>query len=132
MVKTIAWAVVVLLNLFFVYFSLLRGLERGFEWQRLFLVACIIQFIVEILFYETSECAIVHFYIPDLARNEVRSVGFAVHQAVSKVCTATVESASSVILDAPRYLFVSTNVAKKFPDLLESIIVMSYHTYSPG
>jgi len=131
-VKVFAWILVACLNLFFVYFSVLRGLERGVEWQRLYLVACLMQFFIEIFFYETSECAIVHFYIPDLARNEVRSVGFAIHQAVNKVCTATVESAGNMILDAPRYFFVSSNVAKRFPDLLESAIVMSYHTYSPG
>ncbi len=36
-----------------------------------------------------------------------------------------------VLLDAPRYLFVSTNVSMKFPTLLESVIIQSYHTYYP-
>jgi hypothetical protein len=36
-----------------------------------------------------------------------------------------------IILDAPRYLFVSTNVSKRFPHLLESVIIQSYHTCSP-
>jgi len=88
-------------------------------------------FVVEIVIYETSECAIVHFFIPDLVTAEVRSASFAMQQAVQKVCTATAD-VSNVILDAPRYLFVSTNVAKRFPNLLESVIVQSYHTHSPG
>jgi hypothetical protein len=40
-VKVIAWIVVILINFFFVFFSILRGLERGADWQRLFLMACI-------------------------------------------------------------------------------------------
>jgi hypothetical protein len=129
-VKALAWLTVVLLNIFFVYFTLLRGLERGLDWQKSFLFACIIQIIVEVTFYETSECALVHFFIPDLARNEVRTVNFALHQAIQRVCSAAFTS--NDVLDAPRYLFLSTNLARKFPNLLESAIVQAYHTYSPG
>ena len=130
--KVAAWVAVVIINLFFVYFSMLRGLERGQRWQNLFLMACIVQFIIEVFFYETSECAIVHYYIPNLAKKEVQSVSFTLHQAVQKICTNTVIDNADVVLDAPRYLFVSTNLAQRFPDLLESVIVQSYHTYSPG
>lgn len=129
-VKALAWCAVLLINIFFVYFTLLRGLERGLDWQRSFLFACIIQIVVEITFYETSECALVNFFIPDLARNEVRTVNFALHLAIQRVCTAIVTS--NDVLDAPRYLFLSTNLARKFPNLLESAIVQAYHTYSPG
>lgn len=41
MTKIFAWIVVILLNFFFVYFSILRGLQRGGDWQRLYLMACI-------------------------------------------------------------------------------------------
>jgi len=129
--KRMAWLTVVVLNLFFVYFSMLRGLERGLAWQQTYLTACIIQFIIEIFFYETTECAFVHFLIPDLARNEVRSAAFTMHQAIQKICW-TGSQMTPTILDAPRYFFVSTNVAQKFPHLLESIIVQSYHSYLPG
>jgi hypothetical protein len=39
--KIIAWIAVILLNFFFVFFSILRGLQRGEAWQRLYLMACI-------------------------------------------------------------------------------------------
>jgi hypothetical protein len=35
-------------------------------------------------------------------------------------------------LNAPDYLFVSTNVAKKFPQLMESILVQAYSNHMPG
>lgn len=130
-VKALAWAAVIVINLFFVYFSMIRGMQRGYSWQQYFLMACVIQFLIEILLYETSECALVHFFIPNLVTAEVRSASFAMQQAVQRVCSSA-KDISAIILDAPRYLFVSTNVAKRFPHLLESVIVQSYHSYYPG
>jgi hypothetical protein len=37
-----------------------------------------------------------------------------------------------MFLNAPDYLFVSTNVAKKFPRLMESILVQAYVNHLPG
>ena len=128
--KGFAWFLVILLNFMFVYFSMLRGIQRGLEWQRLYLGACILQFVVEVLFYETSECVFIHFIIPDLARNEVRSVGFAIHQVLQNLWISTNDVPP--ILNVPSYLYLSVGVANFFPDLLESIIVRSYLTYSPG
>lgn len=31
--KVIAWICVIFLNLFFIYFTMLRGLQRGYDWQ---------------------------------------------------------------------------------------------------
>ena len=130
-IKSIAWAAVVIINLFFVYFSVLRGLERGQKWQNMFLMACIVQILIEIVFYETTECVIVHFVIPSLARKEVQTASVMLQQAVQRICSNRLDR-DSLFLDAPRYLFVSTNLAQRFPDLLESVIVESYHSYHPG
>ena len=124
--------------MFFVYFSILRAYERGYAWQRMFAFACLIQFLVEVTFYETTECAMVHFLIPDLVRTEVQTAGVALRNIVNQVCTSqslslsSSSSSSNVLLDAPRYLFVSTNVAEKYPDMLESVLIRSYHSCWPG
>jgi hypothetical protein len=120
-------------NLFFVYFSILRGIQRGQHWQKIYLFASIMQILIEIILYETSECAIVHFVIPSLVHDEIRDAAVTLHHAIQKICTSAENNDNTnLALDAPQYLFVSTNVAKKFPDLLESIIVLSYHSYLPG
>ena len=97
----------------------------------MYVFACVLQFIIEIIFYETTECAVVQFFIPDLACNEIRSASFAIQQTLQRLCAFTSHGTSGV-LDATRYLFVSTNVAMKFPDLMESVIVLSYHNHLPG
>ena len=158
--KIVAWVVVILLNFFFILFSLLRGIERGTEWQKLFAMACALQFVLEIVFYETTECLIVNFTIPDLVKTEVVAVGNALRSTITQVCDMKYSTSSeglvaidhdspvssprgisprmvgmtdaNLFLDAPRFLFVSNGVSRKFPNLLESAIVQSYHTYRPG
>ena len=128
--KGLAWCGVVILNLFFIYFSMLRGLQRGHDWQLMYLMACVIQFVVEVVFYETSECVMIHYIIPDLARNEIQSVKFVLHKAIESLWGYA--PGSELILNAPDYLFISTQLANAFPSLLESMVVRSYYSYSPG
>jgi hypothetical protein len=123
--KALTWICIVLLNLGLVFFTMLRALQRGFDWQvsqsvislsvclippqRVYLFACILQFVVEILFYETTECLLMSFFIPDLVRTEVQSVGFSLRQTVQKVCAGNYNfGKDSHALDAPSYLFIST------------------------
>jgi hypothetical protein len=173
--KGLAWVTVVAINLFFIYFSMLRGLQRGLDWQRSYMMGCILrklstpyvlpiihlcllsisvlELILEIVVYETSECAIVNFIIPStillftiyihynsacvymwyvgLATAEVNSARAAINQAIDIICSSTPPT-YPIILDAPRYLFVSANLASKFPSLLESVIISSYHSCTPG
>jgi hypothetical protein len=109
---------------------MLRGLQRGQDWQVVYLTACMVQFAVEVIFYETSECAIIHYVIPDLARNEVHSVKFLLHRAIESLWADV--PGSELVLNAPEYLFVSTQLANAFPSLLESMVVRSYFSSSPG
>jgi hypothetical protein len=128
--KGLAWLGVLLLNLFFIYFSMLRGLQRGHDWQLMYLTACVVQFSIEVVFYETSECALIHYLIPDLARNEIHSVQFVLHKAIESLWGDV--PGGELLLNAPEYLFVSTQLANAFPNLLESMVVRSYFSFSPG
>lgn len=130
MQKRFLWLFVIALNLFFVYFSILRGLERGAEWQRNFATACVIQFIVEMLLFETSECVIMNFVIPSVVTTDIRNAFLSVKEIIHNVCSGAYANYRSP-LDAPLYLFVSTQVASQFPHLMESVIVRSYHSYMP-
>jgi hypothetical protein len=129
--KIFCWVTIVLLNLFFVFFAMLRGMERGSDWQMGYAVACVIQFIVEIFMFETIECIWVHYVIPDAASAEIYAAQHALKRTINSLCS-TMSSNATYILDAPKYLFVSTNIADKFPDMLESMIIRSYHYHLPG
>ncbi len=49
--KAFAWICVFLLNAFFVYFTMLKGMQREESWQKGFLLACIVQILIEVFSY---------------------------------------------------------------------------------
>jgi hypothetical protein len=128
--KALAWSIVIALNVFFVCFSVIKAREKGQAWQWAYVYSCGIQLVIEVLFYESTECVLTQYVFPDLACSDVRGVRFTLQKAVQSVCSPL--SLSPPLLDATQYLFLSTNVSREFPDLVESAIVQSYHSYSPG
>jgi hypothetical protein len=54
--KVCASLALILMNLFFVYFTILRAAEKGSSWQWSFVLSCFFQLLVEVLLYETLEC----------------------------------------------------------------------------
>jgi hypothetical protein len=129
--KYLAVLALVAINAFFVYYALLTGFRRGISWQRMYLVACLLQFAVEILLFETMEVAWVNCVIPALVSNEVRSVGDSIIEVVQQLCAGTLTETTR-FLNAPDYLFVATSVAKTFPHLMESVVVQAYSSHLPG
>lgn len=51
--KALAWIGIVVLNVFFVYFCLLKGYQKGLAWQQVYLASSIVQGLFEIFFCET-------------------------------------------------------------------------------
>jgi len=135
--KRAAGMALVAMNAFFVYYSILKGYQKGMAWQRTFLFACIVQLIVEICINETLECGWIHYVVPSLIHREVQEASESVMRIVTELGTDSSreqhsEQNGSHVLNAPDYLFVSTNVARSLPDLMESLIVQSYQSHLPG
>ena len=136
--KVLAAAVLVTLNILFCYYSILYGSVRGEAWQMIYLEACIAQFFIEIFINETLECLWLHYIVPKVVAKEVIAAHRVLVDLVETFCkaspqeTSTFNERNGLSLNAPDYLFVSTNVAKAFPSLMESLIIRSYRTYLPG
>jgi hypothetical protein len=63
----------------------------------------------DILFFETTECLIMSFFIPNMIQKEVQSAGFILHKALQQIISSSLSSEQSTpIFDAPTFLFVST------------------------
>lgn len=73
-------------------------------------MACIFQLLIEFLFYETTECVIMNFFIPELARNEIQAAAFSLRKTLQFMIIGDWEqhTTNRWILDAPAYLFTST------------------------
>jgi hypothetical protein len=135
--RVFCYLFLVLLNLFFVLYAILRGYSKGQEWQYAYLVACVSQILVEMLLFETIECIWIQFFVPNLVADEVRRVNGILTDSIVNLCSNHNKedddnNNSLLLLDAPEYLFISTNLAKTYPKAMESVLVLSYHSYLPG
>jgi hypothetical protein len=127
--KVCAAIALILLNLFFMYFIILRGADKGLSWQRSYVMGCIFQLLTDGLLYETLECFWIHFVIPILAIEDVRRAVATLEAEVSKLLSAVDDDGFDI--DSSEYFHVSYRLAAAFPDLWESVVVRSYHTTQP-
>ena len=119
------------LNVFFVYFMILMGHRRGLGWQQQFLLAGIVQIVVEALLFETMECIWVQCIVPALVSSEVWSIGDELKTVIHTMCSNSHENIR-YFLNAPDFLFLCTALAKKHPLLMESMMVQLYSNHVPG
>jgi hypothetical protein len=103
-------------------------------------MACIAQGLIEVFFCETLECLYVHYFVPRMVSNaDIEKVREVLQSCIRKLCESPSAASSFLqigqvhkIINAPQYFFVSTNFAKSFPMLMESMMVLSYHSHLPG
>ena len=138
--KIIAAVCVVAVNLLFAYYTMLKGYVKGRAWQRSFLVACLVQFVVEILLFTTVECLYFNCFVPSLVTNEMHKIQRVLRETIHSIAFSGSNSFSNDVLmdgkklslNAPNHFFVSTKVAKCFPTMLESVLILSYRSVLPG
>ena len=117
--------------------------------------ACIVQVVIEIFVYETVECIWVNYLIPNLIAEDVKAASASLKSIVQHLCDqSTIHAAvlkdkeddeeeddtdalyrhghSTYFMNMAPYLFVSINVAKEHPSMLESMLVLSYSSHLPG
>ena len=130
--RVLCYIFLVVINLFFAFYSILKGYQKGLDWQNSYLIACISQILVEIILFETMESIWIQFFVPNLISSEVQRVNQILSDTIVELCSVETKKEDNLVLDATEYLFVSTNLAKLYPDLMESVLILSYHTYLPG
>ncbi len=122
------------INLVFVFLSMLKGLQRGLHWQKVFAIACVIQFIIEIVFYQTTECITIHYIIPSSVHNQMK-MAFITLIAVIKSLLYPIKPKDTNnvtdVFDATRYFFISNHIARAYPTLIESKLVLTYQSKYP-
>lgn len=142
--KVLVILLIILLDAIFAYYVVLKGFVKGISWQYSYLFACILQLASEIIVFETMEAFWMDFLIPSFVVSDVQQ---AIHQVLTVVHTLcsidssfdTIESSRNksdkkirYFFNVAEHLFISYNVAKKFPKVLESMTIMSYFNHLPG
>ena len=64
--KVIAGFLVVIMNIGFTYYTLLKSFERGKEWQVSFIKIGCTQLVVDIFIFSTIECLWTNYFVPAL------------------------------------------------------------------
>ena len=129
--KGLMLVAVILINMFFIYYCMLYGFVKGVAWQRAYMFACIIQLVMEVLIVESIECFWIHFAVPDMVYREVLLATTNMIENLEKFFSSSVPN-TKYFLNAPAFLFVSTNVCTQFPKMMESIVVKTYFSHLPG
>jgi hypothetical protein len=147
--KSLAACALVGINVFFLYFALLRGQQQGIQWQRAYLISCIVQITMEIGFSETLQCLYINYLVPRLlSRTDIEKVRNILQACIIQLCHAhsegspispdwsedhTVKHVKPLyFVDTSNYLFVSKRVARAYPSMMESMMIASYHSMFPG
>jgi hypothetical protein len=139
--KVLCAFILIVLNVFFIYFAMLRGYQKGINWQQTYLRTCVIQLIVDILIFQTCECLYVNVFLPRLvSRKHLDHVRQVLENCIQHLCesrldlmnTLSMPSSYAGIVNVPDHLFVSTNVANAYPVLLESAMILAYRSYVPN
>jgi hypothetical protein len=142
--KYAAVIALVTLNMFFGYYIMLKALQKGYAWQIRYLVCCLVQFAVEVLIFETTECLWLNFSVPCFVRDDVTTAAATLTALVNRVAAPSeeggvdkgksvrLEQAQQFFLNAPAHMFTSVRLAKALPQLLESMIVGAYTHHLPG
>ena len=125
------------LNVLAAWLILFIGGERTRQWQLLCTIGCILHFILEIFVAETVCCAVVHFTIPHFIAKRVERILCVLHATIKGMYDLEsgvgVHSAGHAeLLDVPHFLFGSRAVAKVWPNLFESTVVLFYTNILPG
>ena len=135
--KWVAGIFLILLLLCFMLFTILRSNQRGLRWQQSFILSCVLQCVIEIVFNETTTVLWINYGLPSLITKKIVHIKTKIEQTILALIEnrSYVDSPfekSVITCNVPDYLFVSYAVAKAYPHLLESEIVLSYKTPTPG
>jgi hypothetical protein len=146
--KVLVVLIILALNAFFAYYAVLKGYVKGITWQYNYLLACVMQMIAEVCFFETMETFWMHFLIPSFAVKEVQRAFHQVNTILQRLCFAEeerdaiessrrkevnqVENDEKYFFNCAEHLFLSTQIAKAFPTVMESMLILSYSTPFPG
>lgn len=121
------------INAFFIYYTILKGYDKGLAWQFDYVKAWLVQLSLDVFVFETIQCAWIHVTVPCMVSEEVRRVRALLQDAVERVYLDRHEPDDLLhSLNAPDYLFVANRLAASYPELVESKLVQTYSNYLPG
>jgi hypothetical protein len=141
--KVAAWAFLFLMDAGMLFYILLFALTQTGPRQNAWFQSFALWLVVEILLVSTAIVFITHILVPSLIMKDItqikrrlmdniRDFNDKVNATGDKAALVTsAEGAEGVSFNAANYLFVSTRLAREFPELKESKIILQFSTPWP-
>jgi hypothetical protein len=138
-IKCVAFSCLLIADLYFIFSCLLYGRDKGWEWQIGWLYTCVVNLLVDIFINSVTLASIIHYVVPSLIVDKARSVRTSLARIIHGMCEDAYRSSKNIdvqngtvrnaVFSSAAYFFVSAHVARAFPDLLESKIVLANRTF---
>jgi hypothetical protein len=130
--QRLSWFCILLINILSAYYSIQLGYYINSTWQMILFLSCFIHFFIEIFILEMIESFWINFIIPSFARKDIRNINKLLNEVIDAICDIEIEKKTvKYFLNSPSFFYVSTNIARIFPDLIESKLVRSYYYHLP-
>jgi hypothetical protein len=128
--KCFTFACMLMLNMYFIFACMLYAADKGAHWRFGWLYNCIINLFVDICVNSVSMASVIYYFVPNLIVDKARHAKATVNRIIHQLCENHNEKQSTNgKMSATAYYFVSMHVARAFPDLLESRIVLGYNSF---
>ena len=121
--KLFVLLLIIIINLFFVWFCISKGRSKGLDWQKSWLFAAAFKIVLDVIISRIFQIVVIRFYIPEFILREV-----------VKIKSGLIYSAKCIInkdfkysfdkFSASDYLHASTLIAKANPELIESKLIL--------
>jgi len=133
--KKIACFALIAYNVVIANLAVMATSDRSNKWQLIFATACIVQFVLEVLF-TTVDCVVWHYTLPvfiflDL-KAAVRTMVDGIDHAMSCAKLWRKKNRNVPSFETTSYFFVSRQASRKFPHILECSVVLSYMSIYPN
>ena len=112
----------VLLNFYFVYGSILYGRNKDSRWQYKWIAAFLLNLLIDIAYNGILEVIMISYVIPVSIIDETNVMKKKLDQLIQDIASKkdSIIDSDNTTFSVTDYLFVSSNVAKKRPDIPES------------
>ena len=118
------------LNIFFILLCMSYGLQKGYEWQIMWIVAVMLKVFIELAVTPIIESLVLDYGLPSLIKRDI----FLVIQALLASSKRIVNDKKCFHLNqfsSTDYVHASSLLAREMPDLLEAKIVLMYRDTLP-
>ena len=144
--KVGACCLIICINIFCLFYAILKGFSKGVSWQQHFLIASTLQLLVEILIFETIEVLWSNVAVPQFVVAEVNSACVEVLATINKFAEDAQEDAGAgasagatasallkpvTVFNASDYFFISKELARARPGNIESKIISRFESTAP-